>query len=139
MEDSITGAERRTAVRYSLHLIGSGRALYRRGVPGRPGDPEPAGHTALKIETVNVSTGGLMIAFDAEFSSGDVLQIHLPNPEISEELTVEGQIQWMHKNTTNLLGRYCAGISFRNTPERTIRSLVDYAVQLAKPDNLKRY
>ncbi len=139
MEPSTSGAERRTAVRYSLHLVGSARALYRRGIPQRPGDREPQNPAGIKIETVNVSTGGLMITFDAELSSGDVLQVFLPHPEAAKELTAEGQIQWMHKNTTGLLGRYCGGISFRNTPERTVRALVDYAARLAKPDGIKRY
>jgi c-di-GMP-binding flagellar brake protein YcgR len=132
-------AERRTTVRHSLHIIGTAHVLYRRGIAQRPGDREPVDHKTIRVETVNISGGGLMLTFDAEISSGDVLQMTFNHPETKKELFLEGQIQWMHRNTTNLLGRYCAGVSFRNTPEDNIRSLVDYAVRIAVPSGRKQY
>ncbi len=122
-----TGEERRTAIRLPVHLVGTGEALYRRGIEPRAGSADGVNSSAFKVETVNVSVGGLMLTFDVEISNGDVLKMTFIHPETSEELVAEGQIQWMHRNTTDLMGRYCAGVSFRNTPDSIVSSMMDYA------------
>ena len=132
MVSSTKDEERRTARRYALHLKGTGKVLYRRDIPQRPGTT-PIDPSNFRVETVNVSTGGFLLAFDAELSSGDCLRMTFLHPETSQELVAEAQIQWMQKNKTGLLGRYCAGVSFRNTPNEVVQSLLYYAVMQSQP------
>jgi len=119
------GAERRLKPRYALQLTGSAQVLYRRA----PAAPDAAPDGRFKVETINISAGGFMLTFDAPVSDGDVLRLVFPVPGGERELRAEGQIQWLRKNATDLLGRYCAGVAFKNTPETDVDALVSYAAE----------
>lgn len=129
MPDLTPGAERRQKPRYALHLTGTGEVLYRR-MPSAPGGaPAPIAPGRFKVETVNVSEGGFMLTFDTDISDGDSLRLFFPLPETDREVRFEGNIQWLRRNAANLMGRYCAGVAFKNTPGEVVQALVDYAAQ----------
>ena len=113
-------AERRIQPRYALHLTGSAETLYRRNLDVATGEVKSGASSRFKIETVNISTGGVMITFDMEISPSDVLKMYFSHPETRTELAIEAQIQWMRKNASNLMGRYCAGVSFKRDPDEVL-------------------
>ena len=126
-------AERRQDARYSLVLAGTAKPLYRRSLERAHEDPSLRGQDRFRVEIVNVSRGGFMLAFDAEVSDGDVLRLIFRHPESNAELVYEVQIQWMRKNTTGLMGRFCAGVAFRDRTATAVDALVGYARRL-NPD-----
>ena len=120
-------ADRRAHPRYILSLEGTAEALYRRTLDVAYGDPELKGKSRFKIDVVNISKGGLLLTFDTEISSGDSIQMFFIHPLRKEEIVLEGQVTWMRKNASGIGGRYCGGISFKNTPEEMIDDLVNFA------------
>ena len=130
MNDALRPQDRRTDARFSLHAVGTAEALYRRSVA-----TDPAGKTLerFKTETINVSRGGMMVAFDPDMSLGDVLRVMLRHPKTKDELVFEVQIQWLRKNAVALMGRYCAGVLFKNRDEAVIESLMAYAAEIHAP------
>jgi hypothetical protein len=127
MSEAINPAEKRVHERFTLKLKGSAEVLYRRRLDQAYQDPKLKGSGIFKVESVNVSSGGLMIIFDSEISAGDVLRIFFTHPEDHSEIQLEGQIQWLRRNAMNHMGRYCAGISFRNIPDKAVESLLEHA------------
>ena len=129
MHDIESGqTERRQHARYALHLVGAAEVLYRRDPGAPPGDPKAGRRSPFKVESVNISTGGCMLTFDTEVSAGDVIRIYFTHPETKSEIEIEAQIQWMRRNATSLMGRYVAGVSFKNIHEEALSGLLDYAV-----------
>lgn len=122
-------ANRRLQQRYALHLTGSAETLYRRNLDSATGELKAGASSRFRIETVNISTGGLMLTFDLEISPADVLKMYFSHPETKAELAIEAQIQWMHKNATNLMGRFCVGLSFKHHPDEGAESLMTYAMR----------
>ena len=122
-------AEKRRDARYSLHLVGSAEALYRREIgAGGGGDQKAQRQNLFKVESVNVSRGGFLLTFDMEISAGDVIRLYFVHPVTKSELEMEGQIQWMRRNATPLMGRYVAGFSFRRIDENALSSLLEHAM-----------
>ncbi|MEK7474972.1 MAG: PilZ domain-containing protein [Candidatus Coatesbacteria bacterium] len=108
-------------------MIGTAEPLYRRSREQASGDPALRGQDRFRIETLNISRGGFLIAFDSEVSDGDVLRLAFRHPETQAELRFEGQIQWMRHNAMENLGRFLAGVAFRDRTGEDIESLVGYA------------
>jgi hypothetical protein len=123
-------AERRLDARYALVLAGTAEPLYRRSMERAREDPSLRGQDRFRVEIVNLSRGGFMLAFDAEVSDGDVLRLAFRHPESHAELGYEVQIQWMRKNTTGLMGRFCAGVAFRDRAAVDVDALVVYAQRM---------
>ena len=128
MNESDLPSNRRHDVRYPLTLAGAATALYRRSPDGSPASPR------FTLETINVSRGGMMVAFDQDVSDGDVLVMHFTGPDTGAGLEVEGRIQWLRRNTTGLLGKFFAGVMFRDRDAEAVRRLVDHAAAHAPPD-----
>lgn len=126
-------SDRRTDARFSLHVVGTAEALYRRALQDTYQDASLKGQDRFRTETINVSRGGLMVAFDPDMSVGDVLKVVLRHPRTKDELAFEVQIQWLRRNATALMGRYCAGVLFKNRDETVIESLMAYAASVAAP------
>jgi hypothetical protein len=126
-EAESTNAERRADARYELHVTGTAEPLYRRSRENAFQDPALHGQDRFKVETVNISRGGFMIAFDSEVSDGDVLRLTFRHPEGGTDLRFEGQIQWMRHSAMSSLGRFFAGVAFRDRTGEAIESLVSYA------------
>lgn len=120
-------AERRAYPRYILSLEGNAEALYRRDLDVAYQDPELKGMRRFRIDVVNVSKGGFLLTYDTEISSGDSIRMFFIHPARKEEIVLEGQVAWMRKNVSGIGGRYCGGISFRNTSEEAIDDLVGFA------------
>ncbi len=110
-------------------MVGSADVLYRRAPAAARDVPPPLTPGRFKVETINISEGGFMLTFDAELSDGDVLRMVFPVPDADRELRAEGQIQWLRRNATSLMGRWCAGIAFKNTPEADVNALVAYGAE----------
>ena len=125
--------DRRTDARFSLHIIGTAEALYRRALAAAYQDASLKGQERFKTETINVSNGGMMLAFDPDMNIGDVLRVMLRHPKTKDELAFEVQIQWLRKNAITLMGKYCAGVSFKNRDEALIESLMSYAASVHAP------
>lgn len=129
------GAERRLKPRYALHLTGQAEVLYRRLPPPTAG-PSPVAPGRFKVESVNVSSGGFMLTFDTDISDGDSLRLFFPLPDTDQDVRFEGNIQWLRRNASNLMGRYCAGVAFKNTSPEVVDTLVAYAAR-HNPEPLK--
>jgi len=119
--------EKRLDERFALYLKGSAEVLYRRSMDAVHKDPQPKALKIFKVETVNISESGMMLTFDPELSTGDIIRIYFTDPEAHTELIFEGEIRWMRRNAANLMGRYFAGIAFRNDPGKTARILLEYS------------
>ena len=133
MTETLRPQDRRTDARFSLHAVGTAGALYRRApLVGAAETPGKAAER-FKTETINVSRVGMMVAFDPDMSIGDVLQITLRHPATKDELVFEVQIQWLRKNAMTLMGRYSAGVLFKNRNEAVIESLMAYAAEIHAP------
>ncbi len=128
MPAPLTPSERRTDARFSLHIVGTAEALYRRAPASTPRGP---GH--FKAETINVSRGGMMLGFDPDMSLGDVLRLHLRHPRTKDEMSFEVQIQWLRKNAITLMGKYSAGVIFKNRDEAAIAALMAHAAAVHAP------
>lgn len=122
-------AEKRLQPRYTLHLTGSAEVLYRRTPGAGAGTPEDALGGRFKVETVNVSLGGFMLSFDTEISATDILMLYFNHPETRAEIRIETQIQWMKRNTANIMGRYVAGVASRQHDDPGVVGLVEYALK----------
>jgi len=120
-------ADRRLDARYELHVVGTAEPLYRRSLEKTYQDPSLHGQDRFRVETVNISNGGFMLAFDQEVSDGDVLRLAFRHPETDTELVFEGRIQWMRHAGVASLGRFCAGVAFKDRDEAMIDSLVRFA------------
>ncbi len=72
-----------------------------------------------------------MLAFDPEVSGGDVLRLAFSHPETKEALEIEAQIMWLKRNSMPSLGRFLAGVSFRDRSVGDIGKLVEYAIRMA--------
>lgn len=118
--------DRRTDARFSLHVTGSAVALYRR-------TPDAGRQDRFKAETINVSRGGMMVAFDPDLSIGDVIRVALLHPVTRDELLFEVQIQWLRRNATPLMGKYCAGVSFKQPGDAVIDTLMAHAAAVNAP------
>ena len=125
--ETVSGAERRTADRYTVNLDGTAENLYRRSPDAAYHDDRLRGQEHFRVSAINVSTGGLMLAFDTEASTGDVMRLHFRNPATKDEMVYEVQVQWVKRNVVPDLGKFCAGASFRARNENEIATLVDYA------------
>ncbi len=133
MPAPLTPQERRTDARFSLHIVGTAEALYRRALEATYKDASLRGQDRFKAETINVSRGGLMLGFDPDMSIGDVLKVHLRHPKTKDEMSFEVQIQWLRKNAITLMGKYCAGVAFKNRDEAVVESLMTYAASVHAP------
>lgn len=133
MPTPLTPQERRTTERFSLHLTGTGETLYRRTLETAYQDASLRGQERFKTETINVSRGGMMISFDPDMSIGDVLRVTLRHPGTKDELAFELQIQWLRRNAAALMGKYCAGVSFKNPGDAVIETLMAYAASVNAP------
>ena len=119
MEDSVKPSERRASARYALHLIGTG-ALLHRNLPGSD---------QFEVRCLNISLGGLMVTMDPDVRYGDVIRVVLIQPADFSTITFECTIQWLRRNTGNVMGRYFAGLSFRQASVDTVQILLDHAMK----------
>lgn len=119
MEPALKPSERRADARYALHLIGHGAILYRH-LPG--GD-------RFEVRCLNISRGGLMVTMDPEVRTGDVMRVDLIGPVDHAIISFECSIQWMRRNASGSLGRFYAGLSFRQAPAETVEFLLQHAMQ----------
>jgi len=119
MDDVVKPAERRMDARYALHLIGFGEILYRT-LPG--GD-------RFEIRCLNISRGGLMVTMDPEVRTGDVLRLDLVETAGLSRISFECSIQWMRRNVSATLGRFYAGLAFRQAPADMVQTLLDHAIK----------
>lgn len=127
MADERGTSERRQSPRYALKLVGSGEVLYRRA-PGAD-DVGAASQKRFKLTVVNVSGGGLMLAYDAELSAGDHLRLHYMHPERREPSFVEGKLTWMRRNASIFVGKFCGGLTFKSPDDPACADLVAYAAK----------
>jgi hypothetical protein len=125
--ETVSGAERRLAERYTVNLDGTAENLYRRSPDVAYHDESLRGQEHFRVSTVNVSTGGFMLAFDTEASTGDVMRLHFRLPATMNDVVYEVQVQWVKRNAVSLMGKYCAGVSFRIRNEDEIATLVEFA------------
>jgi len=129
-------AERRIAPRYVLTMKGTAEVLYRRSLAAVYGDPSLKGADRFMVETVNISEGGLMVSFTSEISEGDLVRLTFVRPDTRTTIEMEAQIQWMRKNQAPIMGKFLAGLMFRNPPKGMLDDLVSYAIsQNPKPVN----
>ena len=136
MPDYGNYAERRVYPRYSVHLTGECEALFRRA-PGAASDsPTGGGNPRYPLSVVNISLGGAMLTFDADFDANDTLRLHFMHPVTGRELSFEGHLVYVRKNATKLLGKYCAGMSFKQMMEKDpdLAELIEYAATLGPPN-----
>lgn len=126
--NSGSGSDRRLKPRYALHLVGQAEVLYRRA-PALGTGPAPLAPGRFRVESVNVSEGGFMLTFDTDISDGDSLRLFFPLPDTDQDVRFEGNIQWLRRNASNLMGRYCAGVAFKNTSREVVETLVAYAAR----------
>jgi hypothetical protein len=121
-------AERRIAPRYVLNMKGTAEVLYRRSLATAYGDPSLKGSDRFMLETINISEGGLMVSFTPEVSEGDIIRLTFVRPDTRTTIEIEAQIQWMRKNQAPIMGKFLAGLMFRNPPKGMLDDLVAYAV-----------
>jgi len=119
MDDVVKPAERRTDARYAIDLIGFGEMLYR-NLPG--GD-------RFEVRCLNISRGGLMVTMDPEVRTGDVLRLELVETAGLSRIAFECSIQWMRRNVSAALGRFYAGLAFRQAPADVVQTLLDHAIK----------
>ena len=129
-----TYAERRVFPRYSLHLTGETEALFRRAPDFFSEASKVIKDHRYQVDIVNLSMGGAMITFEADFDEGDTLRMHIAHPVTGKKLVVEGHLAWVRKNATKLMGKYCAGLSFRNTTDTALAELIEYAATQGPPN-----
>lgn len=119
MDDPAKPAERRTDARYALQLIGFAEILYRT-LPG--GD-------RFEVRCLNISRGGLMVTMDPEVRTGDVMRLDLVETAGLSGISFECSIQWMRRNVSGALGRFYAGLAFRQAPAGVVQTLLDHAIK----------
>ncbi len=124
-------AERRVHTRYGLHMAGEVEVLYRRDLDRMQDEKDKEYLHSLRVRhpvnMLDISRGGTMITFDAEFSPNDVLQVHFCHPITARPVILEGQLMWMKRNAAGIYGKYCGGLSFRNSSEDEVKTIVEYA------------
>lgn len=125
--------ERRSFPRYSLHLAGEAEALFRRPPTHQEGEDEPLPDGRYHIDVVNISQGGLQLIFGVAFDAHDVIRMYFTHPSTGARIVTEGELVWVRKNAMKVLGKYYAGLAFRDTHQEGIKSLVDYAATLGPP------
>ena len=129
-------AERRVYPRYSLHIPGETEVLFRRAPDAASEDPTGGGNRRYPIDIVNISMGGAMLTFDADFDANDTLLMHFTHPVSGKKLAIEGHLVYVKKNATRLLGKYCSGMAFRNISEKEsdLAELIEYAASVSQPN-----
>jgi len=108
--------------------------LFRRAPDASSEDRTGGGNHLYPIDIVNISLGGAMLTFDADFDADDTLRMHFKNPATGRPLEIEGHLVYVRRNATRLMGKYCAGMSFRNSTDKDLAELVEYAAGLGPPN-----
>jgi hypothetical protein len=136
MPETGSYAERRVFPRYSLHLKGETEVLYRRAPDALREDPTGGGNHRYPIDLVNISMGGAMLTFEADFVADDTLRMFFRHPTTGKELSFEGHLVYVRRNATKLLGKYCAGMAFRNVSEKEgdLAEIIEYAASVGEPN-----
>ena len=75
-----------------------------------------------------------MLTFDTDFDANDTLRMHFTHPKTGKPLEIEGQLVYVRRNATKLMGKYCAGMAFRNASTSDLAELVEYASTLGPPN-----
>ena len=96
--------EKRAGPRWTFELEGAANVTNRRVNDGGLG---------IKVLTVNVGAGGLMLTHDGEVNIGDLLRVTFRAPYGQEPPAVAAQVVWQRRNGMRLLGAFTAGLSFR--------------------------
>ena len=80
--------------------------------------------------------GGAMLTFDSDFDADDTLRMFFKHPATGRTLSFEGHLVYVRRNATKLLGKYCAGMSFKNVTEKDkdLSELIEYAASLGPPN-----
>ena len=117
MHDESRPAERRQDARYALALTGRGELLYRHLDHGEN----------FEVRCLNISRGGIMVTLDPEARTGDVLRVNLLGPDQVTRYEFECTIQWLRRNTAGVLGRFLAGLAFRQAAPELVQQLLDEA------------
>jgi len=125
--------ERRAFPRYSLHLTGVAEALFRRQPTALEGEELPDEMGKYPIDIVNMSKGGVQLTFNVAFDAHDVLRMNIIHPETDQPIRLEGELMWVRKNATDLMGKFYAGLAFRDTTQEGVDSLVTYASRQGPP------
>ena len=123
-------AERRIFPRYSLHVGGEAEVLFRRTPVPVEGEDQPGSDGRYPIDIVNISQGGAQLTFGAPFDAHDVVRLFLTHPITGNIILLEGELVWVRKNASHLMGRYYAGLSFRDIHNEGLADMVAYAATL---------
>lgn len=110
--------------------------LYRRAPDALREDPTGGGNHRYPIDLVNISMGGAMLTFEADFVADDTLRMFFRHPTTGKELSFEGHLVYVRRNATKLLGKYCAGMAFRNVSEKEgdLAEIIEYAASVGEPN-----
>lgn len=109
-------------------MKGTAEVLYRRSLATAYGDPALKGSDRFMLETVNISEGGLMVSFSAEVSEGDLIRLTFVRPDTRTTIEMEAQIQWLRRNQTAIMGKFLAGLMFRNPPKGMLDEILAFAI-----------